>query len=774
MAPFALSPSVIITESDLTTIVPAVATTDAAIAGVFHWGPVDQRELIDSQLNLKERFGPPSNFNFETWWTASNFLDYGYREYVVRVANTSGATPSESFTINATVANVLHMTDANATYTPVSIGVEVNMRILWSSNISAIPVDAVVTGVNATAVTIDANGTLGGGTDIGFYSNVSAYNALGIAPGGQVDNVAYQVVKNRDHYDTKDKTFDVDLYYIAKYPGEMGNSLRISVCDSADAYYANLQLSNATVNGYFDATIGSDVGVFTFVNAANGIQANTLATTIIASIANNDYLEVGNASIGRQYMKVTSTDATPTLNTTTNTATFNASFEDPYRLSYNWNSGNSIIRYWEFYNVTDLAPGQSNFVKEHGNTSANDELHVVIVDNDGDFSGTAGTILEVHRNLSRAEDAVAENGASIYYKEVLNKASRYVWLANDRSNARSANAYLIASSTNTEALDLDFVQGTNGKPEGTISVGLVMQGYDMFASAEDVDVSLILQGKPRGGVDPSTGSVEFQLFNYIIDNICEVRKDCVVFGSPEINTCLNNYNQEALSIVDWRNATRSSSYAVMDSGYKQQYDKYNDVYRWIPLNGDMAGLCARTDMTNDPWWSPAGLNRGRIKNLITLAWNPRMAHRDILYKNGVNPVVRFNNEGTVLWGDKTLLARPSAFDRINVRRLFIVLEKAISVAAKYFLFEFNDRFTREMFKNMVNPYLKFVQGRRGIQDFLVVCDETNNTPYIIDSNSFVADLYIKPARSINFMYLNFVAVATGISFEEIVGGPRLT
>jgi phage tail sheath protein FI len=207
----------------------------------------------------------------------------------------------------------------------------------------------------------------------------------------------------------------------------------------------------------------------------------------------------------------------------------------------------------------------------------------------------------------------------------------------------------------------------------------------------------------------------------------------------------------------------------LDSGYKYQYDRYNDIYRWIPLNGDVAGLCARTDQTNDAWWSPAGLNRGNIKNVVKLAWNPRKAERDVLYNNGVNPVVTFPGQGTVLYGDKTLLAKPSAFDRINVRRLFIVLEKAISTAAKYSLFEFNDAFTRAQFKNLVTPYLRNIQGRRGITDFLVVCDETNNTAQVIDSNQFVGDIYIKPARSINFIQLNFVAVGTGVQFSEVVG-----
>jgi phage tail sheath protein FI len=226
---------------------------------------------------------------------------------------------------------------------------------------------------------------------------------------------------------------------------------------------------------------------------------------------------------------------------------------------------------------------------------------------------------------------------------------------------------------------------------------------------------------------------------------------------------------EAVDIVVTRNTHGSSSYAVMDSGWKYQYDKYNDVFRWIPLNGDMAGLCARTDLTNDPWWSPGGLNRGRIKNVIKLAFSPNKTERDVLYINGVNPVVTFPGDGTVLFGDKTMQAKPSAFDRINVRRLFIVLEKAIAKAAKYQLFEFNDEFTRAMFRNMVEPFLRDVQGRRGITDFKVVCDATNNTGEVIDRNEFIADIYIKPARSINFITLNFIATKTGVSFSEVGG-----
>lgn len=288
--------------------------------------------------------------------------------------------------------------------------------------------------------------------------------------------------------------------------------------------------------------------------------------------------------------------------------------------------------------------------------------------------------------------------------------------------------------------------------------GEYLKGFDLFKSGEDIDVSLIL-----------TAAANQDVQQYVIGNIAEYRKDCVAFISPPKNLVVDNAGNEAADIVVYRDALPTSSYAVMDSGWKYQYDKYADIYRWVPLNGDIAGLCVRTDNERDPWWSPAGFNRGMILNVIRLAWNPRKAYRDLLYQAGVNPVMTEPGQGTLLFGDKTMLAKPSAFDRINVRRLFIVLEKAISTAAKFTLFEFNDQFTRAQFVNMVEPYLRDVMGRRGIYDYRVVCDATNNTPEVIDSNRFVGDIYIKPARSINFIQLNFVAVRTGVDFSEVVG-----
>jgi phage tail sheath protein FI len=291
------------------------------------------------------------------------------------------------------------------------------------------------------------------------------------------------------------------------------------------------------------------------------------------------------------------------------------------------------------------------------------------------------------------------------------------------------------------------------------------QGYELFSDASEVDISFVLQGRPNG----ASG---YELANYIIDNIASVRRDCVAFVSPHYYTSGDggsNIVNTAQEVVDWAAGVTASTYAVVDSGYKYQYDKYSDAYRWVPLNGDIAGLCARTDDLRDPWFSPAGYNRGNVKNVVKLQLNPNKSQRDLLYKNGVNPVITQPGQGTVLFGDKTYAGKTSAFDRINVRRLFIVLEKTIANAAKSTLFEFNDEFTRATFRNLVEPFLRDVQGRRGIYDFKVVCDESNNTGQVIDTNSFVGDIYIKPARSINFIQLNFVAVRTGVEFSEVVG-----
>jgi len=691
--PFQVSPGVNFSEIDLTTVTPAVSSTEGAIAGVFKWGPVDTRVLIDSESTLVSRFGKPTNHNAETFFTAANFLSYGNKLYVVRTANTTAAT---------------------------------NTAGVWNSI-----------------------------ANTGSVTTRTAFN-----------------VKNQDDFDQKDGdgtlAGDTDVLYIAKWPGLAGNSLKISVCDSTNAYSSQINLiSNSSINTNTTLTsttisVGSNTATIRLANAvgANLTTVNTIAAGIISSLTVGDVISVGNSSIGKQYLKISSFDAAPTVNATH--AYFTVSFDGTYNLAAN-TSVQDFTRYWEFFNSVDRAPGTSSYNSSFGNTSAVDEVHVAVVDEDGEFTGVPGTVLEVYRGLSRASDAKTVDGASNYYKTVINDASSYIWLANDRTNAVSNTAANITTSTNTKPLSLSFVDGSDGPAEDAVVFGDVARGYDLFGSAESVDISLVLTGKARGGTNGE------QLANYLIDNVAESRRDCVVFASPDKADVVRNIGAEADSVITFRNSLRSTSYAVLDSGYKYQYDKYNDVYRYVPLNGDTAGLCVRTDDTRDPWFSPAGFNRGQIKNIIKLAYNPNKTDRDVLYKAGVNPVVTFPGQGTVLFGDKTLLSLPSAFDRINVRRLFIVLEKAISTAAKSLLFEFNDEFTRAQFKNLVEPFLRDVQGRRGITAFKVVCDDSNNTTQVIDSNQFIGDIYIKPAKSINFIQLNFVAVRTGVEFSEVVG-----
>ena len=590
-----------------------------------------------------------------------------------------------------------------------------------------------------------------------------------VANTGSVTNAQVFTVKNDDDYDNI--TFsDTDVLYVARYPGDAGNSLKVSVCDSVNAYSASLSISAGDANlspGSISATVGSNSIVISVSNSNLGTlaEANTRISDFLGFLQVNDVLELGNSSIGKQYVKITNLPASIGTNSEFSNSTsryFTLNVDNVYQLSTNFSS-NTVSRYWEYFNNVDSAPGISDFQAAQGNTSAIDELHVVVVDRGGIFSGVPGTILEVYKGLSRATDAKTTDGTVNYYKTFINERSKYLWWANDRSGAPSNTASNIAS-VNTLPLYLSLQLGQDGDGESDVSVGTVLSGYDNFSSPGDIDVSLIMTGKSRGGTNGE------QISNYLVDNIAETRKDVIVLTSPERSDVVNNSAQdESQDIVDFRNSCRSSSYLVIDSGYKYQYDKYNDIFRYVPLNGDIAGLCVRTDAQRDPWFSPAGFNRGQIKNVVKLAFNPDQADRDLLYKNGINPVATFPGQGTILFGDKTALAKPSAFDRINVRRLFIVLEKAISTAAKFSLFELNDEFTRAQFVSLVEPFLRDVQGRRGIYDYRVVCDETNNTGQVIDSNQFVGDIFVKPAKSINFIQLNFVAVRSGVAFEEVVG-----
>ena len=557
---FQLSPGVNVSEIDLTTIVPSVATSIGAFAGPFAWGPIGEIITISDEVRLAATFGNPDSTNYEYWFSAANFLAYTSNLKIVRAAN----------------------------------------------------------------ITTTRNATANGANNVALIKNEDDY---------------------LDNFSTGNTAYGIAF---ARYAGAIGNTLRVSVAD-----------------------------------------ANTYTG-------------------------------------------------------------------WVYATQFTSAPGTSTYVSNKGGSL--DEVHVIVVDEDGLFSGTRGTVLEKFGFVSKASDAKDDSGNNNYYKQVLENKSRYVyWASHPTTIATGTSWGSTANNTAFANLTANVTVSLSGGVDGTITTANVVTAYDSFDPAESVDIALVVSG-------PANQTLADSLIS-----MAETRKDCVVFLSPEKADCVDNAGSETTDIRAYRDTLTSTSYAVLDSNWKYQYDKYNDVYRWVPMNGDVAGLCARTDLERDPWFSPGGLNRGIIKNSIKLAWNPTKTNRDDLYVKGINPIVTFQGEGTVLFGDKTLLSKPSAFDRINVRRLFIVLEKAIARAARFSMFEFNDQFTRAQFVALVEPFLRDVQGRRGITDFRVVCDETNNTGEVIDRNEFIGDIYIKPARSINFIQLNFVAVRTGVSFDEVVG-----
>ena len=545
-------------------------------------------------------------------------------------------------------------------------------------------------------------------------------------------NTSGILIKNTQDYQDNYSTGQGSVgTFAAREAGSYGNNILVSTCPSATAY------STAAV---------------TTVNDTTAVADTTITLTATTNINVGDIVEFSTSAAGSDYdgykYRVTAVSS-PDI-------TIVRADSGQGGLHVALTNGANVKRYWRYYDQVAGAPGTSPYASER--SGVNDEIHIIVVDEDGGISGTAGTILEVFDSASKAADAKTPQGDSNYYVDVIYNKSKYIYWMDH--NSSGSNWGSNASGTTFTAVNVPTLESLSGGSDGsTVTVGQKKTAYEKFQDAETVDIGLII-----GGTCSATH----------IDNlitIAENRKDAIAFVSPERADVVNvtSSNTQTLNVIDAYSGIRSSSYVVFDSGYKYQYDRYNDVYRYVPLNGDMAGLAARTDLIADSWYSPAGFNRGNVRGAVKLAYNPNKTQRDDLYRSRINPVVTFPGQGTVLFGDKTGLSAPSAFDRINVRRLFITLEKAISTASKFQLFEFNDEFTRANFRNIVEPFLREVQGRRGITDFLVVCDETNNIGDVIDRNEFVAEIFVKPARSINFITLTFVATRTGVSFEEIAG-----
>ncbi len=540
------------------------------------------------------------------------------------------------------------------------------------------------------------------------------------------------VIKNTTDYQENyaDGSASVGLW-AARTAGAWGNRLAMSTCPSATAYE---EASKTTV-----ADSGMAVGdTVVTVSSATGISAGDIVNFgdqyeyRVISIATND-LTIVRKEEPQHFVASDSSGlhAVPT-------------------------NGAAVRRRWRHYDLFDKAPGTSPFATALG--GSNDEMHIAVIDEDGAITGTKGEVLEVYGAVSKASDAKTPQGDVNYYPDVIyNKSSYIYWMDHNSSGSNWGTA--ASGTTFTDVTTVSDVSLSSGADGSAATTAQKLTAYQKFADAETVDVGLIM------AADGDATHID----NLI--TIAENRKDAVVFASPERSDVVGvaDANTQKDNVVGFFNGIRSSSYVVFDSGYKYQYDRYNDLYRYVPLNGDIAGLSARTDLIADSWYSPAGLNRGIIRGAVKLAFNPTKSQRDELYRARVNPVATFPGQGTVLFGDKTGLSAPSAFDRINVRRLFITLEKAVATASKFQLFEFNDEFTRANFRNIVEPFLREVQGRRGITDFLVVCDETNNTGEVIDRNEFVAEIFVKPARSINFITLQFIATRTGVSFDEVAG-----
>ena len=651
-----MSPGVFTREVDLTNGVPNVPSSTAVMVGNYRWGPVEEPVLINNEARLAKVFGNPDLNTSLDFHSASYYLRYSDDLYVIRkITEVENPGPEATFTTAVdSTGGVLTMTLVDggggyvtaptATITAADSGDTPTITVGFDSATNAVTGFTITAGAtpyfydSATTITVALTDTR---ADFGV--NAYAYD----------DQTTVPVIKNEANFESQKATLATDGHYVvAKYPGEMGNGLRLSI-----------------------------------------VGASNFAT-------------------------------------------------------------------WPYKSYFDGAPSTSDYATVKG--ALNDEVHAVVIDENGVFTGTKGQVLEVFPYMSLARDAKDNQGSTTYIVDVINNRSNYVWFINFVAGMGTAAGGLATSGRDYAFSGYIEINLVNGKNSGSLGADEYAFGFDLIEDVNTYTVDfLIAPGMP-------TATEQTTVVNDLISIAQSIRKDCVVVASPSRASVINESSPVTQTITDIANFTRSS-YAFIDNNYLRVYDKYNDQYIYIPAASSTAGIMAASDNNFAPWYSPAGTRRGQYLGVTSLAYSPNNSERDELYKAGVNPVSNIPGQGILLYGDKTHLARPSAFDRINVRRLFLVLERAIGAAAANILFEFNDEFTRAEFVNIVEPVLRDVKGRRGITDFKVVCDETNNTPEIIDTNQFVASLFIKPARSINFITLNFVAVRTGVSFEEVVG-----
>ena len=668
--PFLVSPGVAVVEKDFSSIVPAVSSSTGAFAGPFSWGPVNSPLRISSENELVAKLGKPTDANYQSFFSAANFLAYTNTLYVNR-------TDADGLVNASTVQSG-----------PVNSG-DISITVQGSGYTAAETLTATVTFSAPSVGGSPATGTL-------MWEEYDAINGLWRVSGIQLTS------------------------------GGTGYTVPPSVTISTPA-----------------AGTGAQAAVSKIVKT--GVKIKNI----------DDYLEnfgshLHNGEFAAKY------------------AGSRANGVMVYVIdANNWSAQSAEIKK-QFAG----APGTSDYASAR--SGSNDEIHVIVIDEDGLITGTPNTILERFAHVSVASDAKTSDGSSNYVKDVINNRSQYIYFGTWEQDADSdgvADATAIITNAGSTAASTTFAAGntsaityslSGGADSGTLTTAEYATGFDLFEDIDTITVDFLI----APGMTSSGNQVT--VVNDLATIAGSTRKDCIVVTSPARADIVNSATPNA-SAITTANSFTYSSYIVIDNNYLKVYDKYNDQYVFIPAASSTAGIIAATDVNAAPWFSPAGPRRGQYLGIVALAYSPTKAERDSLYKAGINPISNIPGQGVLLYGDKTHMNRPSAFDRINVRRLFLVLERAIAAAAKGILFEFNDEFTRAEFTNIVEPVLREVKGRRGIYDFKVVCDETNNTPAVIDRNEFIASIFVKPARSINYITLNFVAVRTGVEFEEVVG-----
>ena len=717
------SPGIVVREVDLTVgRVNPTSNLTAGIVAPFERGPVDVPTLVETEQDLLKIFGQPYSVDnhYEHWYVASSYLTYGGNLQVVRAndADLKNAAYPEG---NLKITNDENYVQLGYSENIISnIGIVARNPGSWANDIKIGIIDGkadqILTGITTTG------GAIGGNISVGMGVTQPISTVLsGIAT---------------------TTTLDGYLKGIITEVGKSSISVKVLSHVSSGGTVTNVEYGPGGVYKF------SDTGSLGIHTVGQTVSAGNTSYTSQADWFDQQYIEISDGS--RIY----------------------------------WNT------------VADR-PSTSNYASSR--LSRFDELHILVLDNTGSVTGNAGNIVEKHLNLSKGSDSEYSLGSPSYWRRYLELNSDYIFGGSGEAlgittiTYSTSTGFTLASGTNWDQKTANTNFGACGAVSATLSGGKnyngstgltttgslasnvldLAQGYDLLANGEDIKIDFLLMGSGNYTKENAQSLAQKLI------SVSENRKDCLAFISPYRTAFLNDSVPGTVTINSSDTITRlligyydgitSSSYAVFDSSYKYVYDKYADVFRYIPLNGDIAGLCARNDINNFPWFSPAGTSRGSISNAIKLAYNPSKIQRDKLYSSRINPVVFSPGSGIVLFGDKTALSKPSAFDRINVRRLFIYLQRVISEAAKDQLFEFNDEITRTNFINIVEPFLRDIQAKRGITDFRVICDETNNTASVIDSNEFIADIYVKPSRSINYIGLTFVATRTGVNFDEIIG-----